>query len=584
MSRTPDAERPDGDAALDAYIDGWKQLNASMRRGEPWSGGERNAAFLNLGSPATRMVDVAPVVGLDAADDGRSAARIDIDFDGDDDLVVTNRTAPRVRVYANRLADGANSIAVRVAGTRSNREGIGAVVYATPVTSVDEASDDLVVPGMTQRRSRTVGAGYLAQSSAWLRFGLPRAAADGGRRARAPRVHLRVRWPGPDGGTIEDFGVVRANRRYVLTEGAGVARESVASARVELEPGSLELKEPLLADGRRRLVLPAATSIPSVEVLARDGRAARLFGITPAGPRGAGQPTVVIVWNSAEPNAVEAIGDVAALVDEARAGDALLVAIDLGTDGSGLSAAGWTGSLLAATQESARLLPELVGWRLDRTEPPPGPWSFVVEADGRLAVVRTGPWRSGDLAADLKLLAVPAPLRPSVSTPYPGVWAEPPGDADLTRLRARLVRIGVDAPVRELDLARVRTTRPDDPDVQVRLGRAMLQQGDLERALGRFDAAIAADETYVLARRARAYTLHLLGRFDEATVEWTLALDLDPSDLETLGNRALAAVAAGDLERARDDLSTLRKSAEGEVGVVEAVERALREAERDSDR
>ncbi len=599
------------DSIKDRYFEGWADLNERLRRGEPWSGGERNAAFLNSGGSSIDLVDAGPVLGLDFPDDGRSAARMDVDFDGDDDLIVSNRTAPRLRILANRLADGAEHLSVRLRGTTANRDAIGAVVFATLPGEGGVAE--------MQRRTRSAGSGYLAQSSAWLRFGFgPR--SGGSRPARARRVQLQVRWPGAQ--VLEDFGEVRVGRRYVLVQGSGIATEAPAPERLVLSAGSLAA-DPSEADGRRRLVLPSPTSIPGLELRARGGRVGRVFGLTPSGPTGTGRNTVVAVWDSSEPAAAEGLGDLGALTSAAAGADVALVSLDLGASapevepsgasgpsgGPGaagatgptgaaegpqggaagapdpldfsatrLAAAGWGGGVFAPIGEALVIVPELVSWRLDRADAPSLPWFLVFEPDGRLAVVRTGPWRAGDLQADLDVFAQPLAQRPAWSTPYPGRWADPPGEADLGRLRARLVRKGAPGAARELELGRIKTVPLGSVEVKIRLGRADLERGDLEGALGRFDAAIALEPENALARRARAYVLHRQGRFLEALDEWTRALELDPRDTPTLGNRALAAVAAGKLEIARQDLDELTRREGVAAPVVRAVWQAVQDA------
>ncbi len=588
VSRSPLDAGPDRADQKDSYFDGWAALNESLRRGEPWSGGERNAAFVSSGSGPLDLVDAAPVLGLDFPDDGRSAARMDVDFDGDDDLIVSNRTAPRLRILANRMADGAEHLSVRLRGTTVNRDAIGAVVYAT---TTDEDGEP-----QTQRRSRTAGSGYLAQSSAWLRFGFGRREA-GGRRSRARRVQLKVRWPGV--AALEDFGEVRVGQRYLLVQGTGSASEAAAPDRLNLSAGPLAPPE-READDRRRLVLPSPTSIPSLEVRGRSGRSGRIFGLTPSGPKGTGRNTVIAVWDSQDAGAIEGLGDVAALSAAAAAAGAMLVAIDLGANAPGppaeegstppadpldfsstrLAAAGWGGDVLAPIREAALILPEIVSWRLDRAEPPPLPWFLVLEPDGRLAVVRTGPWQEGDLAADLDVFARPLAQRPAWSTPYPGRWADPPGEADLGRLRSRLVRRGASVAARELELGRIKTAKLGSAEVKIRLGRAALERGDLQGALARFDAAIGVDPDNALARRGRAYVLHRMAKFPEALEEWTRALDLDPADVDTRGNRALAAVEAGDLEVARSDLEELTRSQGAAAPMVRVLKQAVEEASR----
>ena len=110
VARTPlPVAGQSGEMIEEAYVAGWADLNLRIRRGEPWSGNERNAAFVSVRDRADRLglVDAAPLLGLDDPGDGRAAARIDIDFDGDDDLVLSQRTAPRLRIMRNGLADGA---------------------------------------------------------------------------------------------------------------------------------------------------------------------------------------------------------------------------------------------------------------------------------------------------------------------------------------------------------------------------------------------------------------------------------------------------------------------------------------------
>ncbi|NIP94492.1 MAG: hypothetical protein GWO24_14035, partial [Akkermansiaceae bacterium] len=67
--------------------------------GRSFSGHEKNCCFLNTGGG--RFADVSAAVGLAFDDDGRAVSVCDWDFDGRQDLWVTNRTAPRVRLLRN---------------------------------------------------------------------------------------------------------------------------------------------------------------------------------------------------------------------------------------------------------------------------------------------------------------------------------------------------------------------------------------------------------------------------------------------------------------------------------------------------
>lgn len=595
VSQTPGRSlaAAENEATYQTYLDGWADLNQRLRRGEPWSGDERNVAFLNSGGRGAELdfMDASAVLGLDGAGDGRSAARIDIDFDGDDDLVLTNRTEPRVQIFQNRLADGVPGLSVRVEGVgKSGPEAIGAVVYASPVTDDASASAPFsFIPGETQRRTRTVGSGYLAQSSAWLRFSFPDAeGAPASRRGR--RARLTVRWPRT--GELEDFGTVRLGRkRFLLKQGTGVPREVNAPSTVRFEGAGLP---PFSLDpsAGRRLALPAPSSIPSLAARGVSGRAAQLFGLTPDGPRGAGQPVIVLAWDSSEPNALTRLGAVAALSAEAKAAGALLVAMDLAPEkseagfptqlkkGIGLLAtAGFEGDELATIGRTGETLAELVAWRMDTSEAPELPWSLVVGADGRLDAIRTGPWHAGDAARDFTFCQTLGQARLLLASPFGGRWVNPPLEADLAQLQARMQKRGLKSAVRELDLARMTTAPATSAEVQVRLGQTYLNSKEYPKALRSFETAIASDPTSALAHKARAYTLQVMERYPEAMDAWATAIDLEPGDVTSRVNRAFAAIDAGQLGVARGDLDILIAAQGADSEAAQAVARAVAQAD-----
>ena len=101
MSQSPNEAGPDAsDEQGQLYQDGWAAISRLSRRGFSWSGHERNCAFLNMGSAG--FADVSAVSGFDFEDDGRALALLDWDLDGDLDLLVGNRSGPRVRFLENR--------------------------------------------------------------------------------------------------------------------------------------------------------------------------------------------------------------------------------------------------------------------------------------------------------------------------------------------------------------------------------------------------------------------------------------------------------------------------------------------------
>ncbi len=144
--------------------------------------------------------DVAQQVGssFSAPKVARGAACADFDRDGDLDLLITTNHGPAF-LYRTDVSNGNRSVRVRLIGTKSNRDGIGAMVR-------------LFNPEGAQSRMVKTGSSYLSQSELPLLFGM-------GKRDRAERIV--VEWPS---GRVEEHKNVLAGE-YECTEGsAGLKR------------------------------------------------------------------------------------------------------------------------------------------------------------------------------------------------------------------------------------------------------------------------------------------------------------------------------------------------------------------------
>ena len=204
-------------------------MTQAIRSGSSWSGRERNAAFLNIGQG--RFVDASAVSGFDFTDDARAVAKVDWDFDGRLDVFIKNRTGPQLRFLKNETTQENGFVTLRLNGTTSNRDAIGAVV-------------ELIAGGTRRVQQVAAGSGYLAQSTSLVHFGL----GD-----KTSIEELRIHWPGGDTESIQPPAV---NGFYHVVEGAGRAQPLTigtmpsagpAPADVTIDPPStrLLLKTPL---------------------------------------------------------------------------------------------------------------------------------------------------------------------------------------------------------------------------------------------------------------------------------------------------------------------------------------------------
>lgn len=130
---------------------------------------------------------------------GRGAAYGDLDNDGDLDLVLTTSNGP-ARLLRNDGGNQNDVLRVKLIGTRSNRDGIGATVLLTTSTG--------------QRMSGMVksGSSYLSQSELPLTFGL-------GKPDAAKRIRLEIHWPSGHKDTISD---IHPNQSIIVKEAAGI--------------------------------------------------------------------------------------------------------------------------------------------------------------------------------------------------------------------------------------------------------------------------------------------------------------------------------------------------------------------------
>jgi hypothetical protein len=153
--------------------------------------------YHNLGGKGFQ--DVAATMGqsFNAARVARGAAYGDINNDGAPDVVITTNASPAA-LFLNQGSTN-HALRIKLIGTKSNRDGIGAEVQVKSATT-------------TQKQMLRSGSSYLSSSELVLTFGL-------GSSTKADTVE--VHWPS---GAVDHLNNVNADQIITIREGAGLLR------------------------------------------------------------------------------------------------------------------------------------------------------------------------------------------------------------------------------------------------------------------------------------------------------------------------------------------------------------------------
>jgi hypothetical protein len=158
--------------------------------------------FRNLGNHKFENVTAGMGAAFNRAIVARGAAYADFDRDGDLDLLISTNHGPAY-LFRNDGGNRNHWLCVRLAGTKSNRDGIGAVVR------IESASGK-------QWNTVRSGSSYCSQSDLALTFGLGK---DTG-------ATVQVEWPS---GAKQQLGNVAADQFLVIDESRGITARAGAA-------------------------------------------------------------------------------------------------------------------------------------------------------------------------------------------------------------------------------------------------------------------------------------------------------------------------------------------------------------------
>lgn len=507
-------------SALDRANGEWARM---MREGRSFSGRERNCFFLNTGShpeAQLRFANMSSISHADFPEDGRAIALTDWDGDGDQDVWLYSRTAPRLRLLRNDQPTANQFLQLKLQGngTTSNRDAIGARVQVFLSGENEEDSPPLI-------RTVRAGEGFLAQSTRWLHFGL-------GDRPSIERVV--VRWP--DGET-ETWSGISPGTSWLLVQGQAEPKQLPRKTNdLALEPRP---QERLPKTQVARVPLIDLLSVPDNAYNGFDGREYRLMDRR-------GMPMLVVFWSSTCPHCRKELEHLKQRYSELQQRGVEVIALSINRvegDKDGIrkaeelvAAEAYPFIVGEATPQITAEFQVLHNLQIAIHRPMPIPSSFLIDSYGRLSVIYKGPVAVDQVIADLDHATKDAQERFVSAALMPGRFLDHPRVKEMALKKA--VRLPYQFGTTLLEMGRPDLAvqqfsdtvklKPDFAEAYYNLGVALrlINQGD--RAIEAFRRAVEIDPKFAEAHNALGEMLGAMGRLDEAIACFEKAVEADP--------------------------------------------------------
>jgi Flp pilus assembly protein TadD/peroxiredoxin len=395
-----------------------------------------------------------------------------------------------------------NSIAFRLRGHKSNRDGIGAVITLEAGT-------------LRQTKSLQAGSGFLAQHAKEIFLGVGK---------QTEMCTATIRWPS---GLTQEYKDLPVNHRIELEEGSATfaAKPFAASPPSYAQPAIAPALEPLPSVVDTWLIQPLKAPEFSLPDLSGQMRGLQSF---------AGGFVLLNFWSTKAPLCRDELGLLHRHRSTFAANKLSIVAINV-DDAADASAAKLLAQQLAlsfpvlfATEDVAGIYNILYRYLFDRRRDSPIPVSFLLDAESMIVKLYQGPVDPERLLEDVKSVPATAAARMQKALPFGGVLYQDEFHRNDFTYGVALFQHGyLDAAA--ASFKEVIAEMPNDPEGYYNLGTLSLRRNDLTQARQYLEQTLKLRPNYPEAWNNLGMIAAQQGQGDEAVRDFEESLRLRPN-------------------------------------------------------
>lgn len=503
-------------------------------QGRSFSGLERHCSFLNTGGQteqAERFATISYASGLDFPDDGRALSVVDWDQDGDLDLWLSARNAPRVRLMLNDNDNDNNFVSLQLKGngTTSNLDAIGSRIQLFFASDTDSSLKHI--------KTLRAGEGFLSQDSKTIHFGL-------GNESVIEKIV--VHWPD---GQEETFTNIVPNKSYQITQGK---QNAIALSPRNLDSLQLKITEQTVAKADGTFRIPLQTRMPLGKLPIRN-----YAGKPQILTAGTGGPVLVTLWASWCPSCKEELTSFtehAAKIKENNIGIVALSVDGLGDERSDLNVGKELLNSLQfpfpvgfATQQLVTKLQDIHDLLIPLQQPLPIPASFLIDPKGQISIIYKGKVDIDTLLHDSRLISEKEELSLQDTSPFTGrLLNSLEMDSVVQQNQARIYfkRGSKLIDQQEYDEAltyfnKVLQLQPDSYKTHYNIAIILSKLNDPDQALSHIQKALQLQPDNAYSHKVAGSLLLKKGNIEKATYHFDTFLDAHPNDPEALNTSAI---------------------------------------------